>query len=113
MIEFKMEKRALFLGNQPVDLPLPVLEMVRVPGGVAVRVDAPAGQNFNRNVFFVDKSGTVKWQIEESPHGLEHDNPFMSLWISKEGNLVAGSWNGVDYCVNLASGEIHVQSFGR
>ena len=102
MIEFKIENGTLYLDGQPVRLPFPVAEGFGVAGGVAVRLDIPTGQSFNRNVFLLEGTGAVRWQIQESPHGTEDDKPFMNVWLAENGSLVAGNWNGVDYGDALA-----------
>ena len=113
MTEFRIQDGVLFLGQQSVELPLPVLEQVGIGDGAAVRVEVPVGQRFNRNVFFIENDGATRWQIEESPHGTESDKPFMNLWLAEDGKLVAGNWNGVDYDVRLDSGQITVRSFKK
>ncbi len=113
MIEFKIENGVLYLDGQPIRLPLPVAEGIGVDNGVAVRLDVPTGQRFNRNVFLVDWTGAVLWQIQESPHGTEDDKPFLNIWLTDDGSLVAGNWSGVDYDVDLASGVIRVRAFSK
>ncbi|MCH9646792.1 MAG: hypothetical protein K0U98_01060 [Deltaproteobacteria bacterium] len=88
------------------------MEAVEVKEGVVVRVETPVGHIFNRNVFLIDEHHRVRWQIQESPHGSAEDRPFMNL-ISKDGVLVVGNWNGVDYDVDLESGEIQACTFAR
>lgn len=113
MTQFRIQDGSLFLGQQLVELPLPVLEQVGFRDGVAVRLEVPVGQQFNRNILFIEDDGAVRWQIEESPHGTESDKPFMNLWLAEDGRLVAGNWNGIDYNIRLDSGKITVRSFKK
>ncbi len=95
MIEFKVHNGCLFIGELAVRLPLPVAEGIGLDEAVAVRVDVPTGQVFNRNVYLIDTSRRILWQIEESPHGKEADKPFMNIWMEDDEVLMAGNWNGL------------------
>lgn len=112
MISFSVDRGILHVNGQPVSLPLSVAECVDIGEVVAVRLDVPAGQVFNRNVFLVGGDGEIRWQIHESPHGTAADSPFMSLWV-EEGTLAVGNWNGVDYDVDLVSGNIRARAFNK
>ncbi len=113
MIEFKVDDGCLLIADKAVRLPFPVAKAMGLGEAVAVRVDVPTGQVFNRNVYLIDAAGRILWQIEESPHGPGTDKPFMNIWIADDDALVAGNWNGIDYKVDISSGRICVKSFRR
>ena len=76
------------------------------------RVEPVINEVFNGNIFAVDANGEIKWQIAESQHGSEVDQPYTS--ISKmENKLIAGNWNGVDYVVDMEDGSILTTSFNK
>ena len=112
MTPYEVELGRLTVGGQPVDLPLPVGDLVEVAQGVVVLLKVGPHHRDNRNVILVDEKGEVVWRIQESPHGCQADKPFIRLAV-EGGRVVAGNWNGVDYEVSLATGEIHACGFPR
>ena len=71
------------------------------------RQNAVSDISFNRNIFAVDPKGNIKWQIQPSPYGGEgRDNPFVRLWVSEQGDLIAGDFIGVDFIVNPKDGTL-------
>ncbi len=113
MTDFEIVDGVLYFDGNQVRFLFPIAEGVGVYDCVAVRLDVPAGQKFNRNVFLVERSGAVRWQIQESPHGTEDDKPFMNLLLANDGSLVVGNWNGIDYNIDLSSGIIKTRSFSK
>jgi len=113
MIEFKVDDGCLFIDGEAVRLPFPVVEAIGIDAAVAVRVDVPTGQAFNRNVYLIDAERRILWQIDESPHGTEADKPFMNIWMADDEALMAGNWNGIDYVVDISSGRLSVKAFRR
>lgn len=88
-------------------------QCLRLGAVVLVRFDLPPGSRANRNVLAFDAEHRLLWQIAESPHGTEADQPFMSLALDAQGQVVVGNWNGVTYRVDLASGALTVCDFNR
>jgi len=113
MITYEVLDGVLHVGGNPIHLPFPVAQSIGLIDAVVVRLDVPAGQLFNCNVYLVGADGGIRWRVHESPHGTEDDKPFMNLWLTENGALVAGNWNGVDYDVDLRSGAIHARAFKR
>ena len=103
----------LYVGDQHIDLPHPVGDVLRYRDLVIVRVEPPAGVVFNRNVIAFTDVGTQAWRIEESPHGTEIDKPYVGIRVDGGGDLVASNWNGVDYQVNPDNGCVRVKAFNK
>ncbi len=76
-------------------------------------MEPPPGQCFNRNGLAVNPDASLRWQIAESPHGTETDRPFMNLIINDHAELIAASWSGVQYRVNLGTGALTVIGLDR
>ncbi|MFW3165845.1 hypothetical protein WBQ28_15260 [Pseudomonas syringae pv. syringae] len=110
---FKLRSGSIFVAGNLVELPYPVGDVKIVDDLIIVRVEPPAGEVFNRNVFGIAKSGELLWQIEESPHGTQDDKPFIDIAVNRDNKLVAGNWNGVAYHVDIGSGKISVDSFDK
>lgn len=93
--------------------PFPVTKAIELPEFLVVLLDPPLGTICNRNVMAIRTDGMVVWQIEESPHGGEKNQPFVDIVQDEHGNVVARNWNGVEYQVDLASGAIETVGFRR
>lgn len=104
---------AIKIGRKEVEFPWPVAQVVEYHRLIVVRIEPPAGNIFNRNVFAFDDDGSIKWQIEESPHGGGIDKPYMNISISENGEVIASNWNGIDYIINLDDGSVKVKSFNK
>ena len=99
----------MLVGDQRIELPHPIGEVLRYRGLIVVRLEPPAGVVFNRNVMAFTEAAELAWQIEESPHGTEVDKPYVDISIDDMGALVASNWNGVDYRVEPESGKVTVR----
>ena len=105
-LNWKVQSGCLYVGERRVPLPFPVVEAVEAGPTLVVRVEVPAGERLNRNVYRIAGDGSIVWQREESPHGTEKDKPYMRIWNEPGGELRVGNWNGVYYRVDLATGSI-------
>ncbi len=94
-------------------MPFPVAEALEYEQSVIVRVDPPAKELFNSNVYRFTLSGDCLWQIEPSSHGTQENKPYVSIHTSSHNSLVASNWNGVDYIVNIEDGSVEVKSFKK
>jgi hypothetical protein len=103
----------LLVGDQCIELPHEICEVLRFQNLIVVRVDPPAGVVFNRNVIALTESGASAWQIEESPHGTEADKPYVAIRVETDGTLLASNWNGVDYVVDADSGRVTAKAFKK
>jgi len=109
----RVDQGVLYVGDQCIELPHPVVQVVKCQGIFIVRVEPPAGVVFNRNVIAFANQGQQLWQIEESPHGTEADKPYVGITVEADGSLTAANWNGVDYRVDLRDGSIAVKAFNK
>jgi hypothetical protein len=112
-MQVTIQGRHASVNGHAVDLPHEVVQQLPLDGLVLLRVEPPPGQVFNRNVFAFDAAAQRLWQIAESPHGTEADKPFMGLRVDARGRVIASSWNGVDYVVDLGSGALQACGFGK
>lgn len=110
---FKLVDSKLFIENKLMDLPYPVGDVIECGNIFIVRVEPPIGVIFNRNVYAVNRDREILWQIAESPHGTELDKPYVGIYKDNNGKIVAANWNGVDYWINVFSGEIKTKSFSK
>ncbi len=111
-IKYDLNEGALVLNQEEVNLPYPVVQVLDFNDFVIVRVEPEISEIYNCNIFAVDGRGKIKWQITESPHGIEVDKPYTSISIM-ENKLIAGNWNGVDYVVDMKDGSIRTKSFNK
>lgn len=76
--------------------------------------------NQNRNIFCINESGEVVWQIEEVPekycrfyNGEIMKEPFMGLWIDEKGVLKVGSSSAYDFDVDIKTGKLSNAEFTK
>lgn len=73
---------------------------------VLIYGDAPPS-----NVFAFDLSGSMLWAIKECPHG-DKGKPYVDLIVDKD-KLIACASIGVDYEVDIDSGEVKPYGSGK
>lgn len=112
-VNFFVKSGTFFIGGSPIDFPYPVDDVLVCGDLFLVRIAPPVGVVFNRNVFAVSSEGRMLWQIAERPHGTQGDSPYINIYFDGGGRLIAGNWNGVDYFVDLASGDVSVCQFSK
>jgi hypothetical protein len=110
---WKVLENRIIANGKSFRLPYPASKSIELPELLVILLDPPKGTNCNTNVMGIKPDGTIAWQIEESPHGGELDQPYVDINQDELGNLVARNWNGVEYEVDLRSGAIHVVDFRR
>lgn len=91
-----------FGGNVQKTLPLS-------HGGAIVLIDMLSSdgswEEENRNVYRVDAEGNVIWRIGTTARPGERF-PYTNVYFDDQGGLRAYSWKGVDYPVDIISGEV-------
>lgn len=110
---FEVKNGSIFIADRRLDLPYSIGQVVKFNDIIIARLEPPAGVIFNRNVFAFTAQGDLLWQIEESPHGTEEDKPYVGIFLSQDGSLIAANWIGVDYLVNVQSGRITAKAFNK
>jgi hypothetical protein len=101
------------ISDLKVELTAPVKQRIDLSDLVILRI-YPSDQELgtypqdllNRNIYAFDLLGNLKWQIKEAPHGgAGMDKAYMDIRL-ESGVLIAGNWIGVDYFVDLGSGDV-------
>lgn len=110
---YLVQDSQLWIGHQHIRLPYPVKHVLRHGDNLVISIESAPGVIFNRNVFAVSMHGEVLWQIEESPHGTQADQPYMDVYCDQNGELIAGNWNGISYSVNLTNGTVCAVAFEK
>lgn len=111
--KYELSKGELSIDNNIIGFPYPVAQVIIVSNYVIVRLSVPQEKRFDRNVYALSFDGKAVWQIQEAPHGGNVPKPFMNLRLSEEGRLIAGNWIGVDYEVDLSTGQIRAIRFTK
>ena len=88
-------------------LPFPIKKEIVINGNRILLLDVPLKIIYNRNVFGVDKSGEIIWQIEEinSYPGNASECPFIDI-AEGHGKLVLFNWCDLRLIVDPANGRI-------
>jgi hypothetical protein len=110
---FAISDSKIFVQGKEISLPHPVTEAKIYHDLIIVKVEPPPRTIFNRNIFGLSKNGEIRWQIQESPHGTQKDKPYIDVFITPSGALIAANWNGVSYSVDPDNGKITVDAFNK
>lgn len=95
-----------------VSFPHPIQKVLEHEGTLFILLEVPTTEVCNNNIHGLTMNGGIKWIVKESPHGTQEQKPYKNIWI-KDGRLIAGCWNGVDYYVDHDTGDIEVADFQR
>lgn len=101
----------LDIGGRKVPLIATIQETLLIQGLTIVLVDdgrihGKGDKSMNRNVLAFDNDANQVWVIQEAPHGDEDwPKPYTKIAMRDDG-LVARTWIGVEYLVNLMNGNV-------
>lgn len=81
---------------------------------IIVLLEVPFGKQFNQNIFCIDRTSNILWQVGK-PDDVEKgdDQPYTYIDVSQDGRLIAGDSLGVDYCIDLRTGIPEFQSVSK
>lgn len=91
----------------------PVKRVCCVDDRFVALLDVPSGVIENRNVACFNFAGELLWRIQQSKHGGTDDNPYASIQVTDERDLVVQNWHGVEYRVDLDDGTVSESGFRR
>lgn len=92
-------------------LPWPIVQVLEFPGILVLRIEPPAGIQFNENVFGIRPDATVEWQVSKREYVYD-DSPYTGM-IRDEGNVKLMNWDGFELLVNPRTGEELLQQYGK
>jgi hypothetical protein len=107
MIEFK--ELILLIANNKIFPKKTIRKILQVPCGILVLTDgiSKSGSLEERNVFFINLDGSIKWQIQHL--GLPKHRGYqgyITLDIDTDGKIQVVSFRGVLCEVNIDTGEL-------
>ena len=113
-INYKLIDNKLYINNNVINLPYPVHKVIEISNSIAVLLEIPMKKLLNRNVYLFSSEGEQIWQIEE-PIVLdkEYSSPYTNIWLSEQGDLLAYSWSGFEYIVDLENGSAKKSTFKK
>lgn len=93
-----------------ITFPFKISQAIEKDECIIIRLEPDVGKVLNQNVYCITlDDGTLKWKIEESPHGTQTDKPYTRIFLSGN-SLIAGNWNGIDYKVDFSNGKVTAYS---
>jgi hypothetical protein len=110
---YHVDNGTLWIADQSIHLPHPVKVALQHDDRLAVLIEPAPNVISNRNILALSRHGKVLWCIQESPHGMQADKPYMTLRCDKNGALIAGNWNGISYSVDWHNGSVSVVSIDK
>lgn len=115
-LRYSVSERSLIFeapdsGSRTVDFDCPIAETVAVGALILVRLDPAPDDALNENVFAVDSSGEIVWRVPPVPHVYE-DSPYTSLKVAGD-EVYLSNWDGLNLTVELQSGKILAQEYGK
>lgn len=72
------------------------------------RLGSPADMpldDINRNVYCLDPLGRIRWRIA-APLGISERTPYTNIYEKTKGTLNAYCWDGIEYAIDLATGNV-------
>jgi|688.fasta_scaffold1047094_2 hypothetical protein len=95
----------------PTALRYPVKQTLQVDSMRVVLLDIPTSELLNENIYGLDESGQIAWQVERVPRTTENA-PFVSMAV-EDGLLRAVSWDGVVVWLNPSDGSVQRKAWYR
>ena len=112
-IKYTLNEGRLSVNDIAIETEYHVGQVVETSDVLAVRLDIPENVISNQNVLGIGIDGKILWTIQKSPHGGTEDSSYALLVLSQEGEVIAETWDGVQYKVNLQNGTISVSGLRR
>lgn len=111
-IAVSYEGDELNIDGTTVSMDYPVQKVIVHKGRVIVLVEPPSDVNISDNIISLNEHGDVLWRIESpSPEG---DMPTTFSDINQAGNeIIAISWDGNSYAVDVQTGEIEYRTWSK
>ena len=104
MTNVDYEGRSLRIGDAERDLPGEIEAVRTLENVIVVRFSPcdPANESCNIQAFETD--GSLRWTVEPTIGPSEDENPYVRI-SDREGTLRASDWKGVEYEIDLETGD--------
>ena len=94
-----------------ITLPWPIVQVIDFSDVLITRVEPKAGVIFNENVYGVDFSGNVLWQVKKRKYVYE-DSPYTGMTaVGDQVKLL--NWDGLELMVEPRTGKEISKKYGR
>jgi outer membrane protein assembly factor BamB len=108
MPELRVERKRLLIGDKVVEF-LYGIDNVRACGDMlVVLLDIPSDSQAVNNVYGVDVTGRIIWQVQDPAevYAIQNDVPYVGIRITRDGEIIVTNFNGVTYELDPATGRI-------
>ena len=103
-----------FQGGQKLRFDFDIKEGVEVNGVLVVVLDVPSDRAMTENVFGISTDGRRLWQIERIPStATDPVNRYVEVVNHSTGVASIGNWNGVVVDIDVQTGKVLRQRFGK
>lgn len=106
----KLTDGKLYINNQLIDFSENIDQILEVNELIIYRFEITGKNINNRNVGAVTLEGEKKWIIPESKSALDFKS-YHRIYINENNKLIALNWTGMEYLVDIHSGEITPHRF--
>lgn len=97
--------------SSQITLPWPIVQVIEFSDVLITRVEPQAGVVFNENVYGVDFSGNVLWQVKKRKYVYE-DSPYTGMAaVGDQVKLL--NWDGLELLVEPTTGKEISSKYGR
>lgn len=105
----------LYVNNTPVVFKYPSKKSIEINQIFVVLLQPQQSAIYNENVFGVNSSGEVLWQIQEklNPDLKEYKQPYMNIWINNKGEIQVNDSYGLNFLINPLDGSIQYAGFTK
>lgn len=104
----KFNKNILIINGKEVTFQYEIDNIKKIQGLYIVLLDIPSNIQAINNVYAVNDSGKIIWQIEnfEDVYPIKNDVPYVGTRILDNNQIIVTNFNGVTFTVNTVDGRI-------
>ncbi|WP_152423269.1 hypothetical protein [Haloterrigena salina] len=104
MTEVKKDGYELVIDGKRISLPAAIESIVQTQNTVVVLLDSEGEVESDRNIWGFTNRGSFLWEAEKVQAPSNDANCYVRIW-EEEGNVWASDWKGLDYRIDIETGE--------
>lgn len=114
-INHHIKDGTLYVNNTPVEFKYPAYKAIEMNSIIVVLLDTQPIEVFNENIFGVNSSGEIVWQIQERPNLniKQYKQPFTNIWVTDTGTLMCVDSVGLNFSVDPLDGAIQYMGVSK
>ena len=110
---YSVSDGVLSIAGNRISTEFAVVDAIPILESIVIRLEVPPESFCNRNVKCYGSNGELAWTIQESPYGGSKTKCYVNLLLNESGELVARTFDGVEYRINTEDGTVTAIEFRR